>query len=156
MRTRMLLLTIALSGAALAAPPAPINGVGELSDENLTIDHFADGNLFADFTELVTQTGTAGSAPFTFTGSVSGEEVLHPDGSFEFQIFVDGQVLDSPCGTGSYRARVEGTGTISPSGVAVGVFHENTIDDGDSPIHFDLRGTVFNNTLTFSGTYQCR
>ncbi len=155
MRTQVL-LTIALSGAAVAASPAPISGMGELSDENLTIDRLADGNVFADFTELVAQTGTAGSAPFTFTGSVTGEEVLHPDGSFEFQIFVDGQVLESPCGTGSYRARVEGTGTISPSGDAVGVFHENTIDDGASPILFDLTGTVFDNTLTFSGTYQCR
>ena len=152
MRTTIL-LTLALSGSALAAP---ISGAGELTDENLTIDHFADGNLFADFTELVTQTGTAGSGTFTFTGTVSGEEVLHPDGSFEFQIFVDGTVLESPCGTGSYRARVEGTGAISSSEDAVGEFHENTIDDGDSPIRFDLRGIVFNNTLVFSGTYQCR
>jgi hypothetical protein len=145
-------LAILLESPAWAASgPQPASGTLLITSETVNSTRVADGNTIRVITVSGTLTGTF-DGPFTETD----HEVIHSDGSVEFQ----GKGVQSgtlgTCGTGSIPYVTEVRGTVS---TLSGRFQ--TIDQAAStstPVKIHSVATLTANAAgegTYTGTYHC-
>jgi hypothetical protein len=130
-----------------ASPPQSAAGSAILTGGVITDVHTGGGNTHIDSITNGVMTGTLNGTLLLETHSV-----FHPNGHRFIHAFLTFDGV-TPCGPGTFTARVEGEGVI----VGLSEGHITTIHDDTNTanIHLELEFAQFGPTFTYSGGYHC-